>query len=184
MALDRAPDDLIASSVVANRVRFVLGLVLVTLGAGAFAVAFRASLTAVYQTLYGADNVVDSIAKLPRSLRLIVPSTAAALAGGIARLRSSRTQGVSNVMEAIALGRVQLSLRSTASRVASSWIAIGGGLSIGREGPLIEMGGALGAAGGRTVKTSLNQTRVLVAAGTAAGFRGAMATFAMPISSP
>lgn len=42
-------------------------------------------------------------------------------------------------MEAIALGRVQLSLRSAASRVASSWIAIGGGLSIGREGPLIEM---------------------------------------------
>ena len=34
----------------ANRVRFVLGLVLVTIAAGAFAVAFRASLTAIYQT--------------------------------------------------------------------------------------------------------------------------------------
>ena len=176
MALDRAPDDVIASTVVATRVRFVFGLVLVTIGAGLFAVAFRASLAALYQTLYGADNIVDSIAKLPRWLRLMVPITAAALSGSIARLRSSRTQGVSNVMEAIALGRVQLSLRSTASRVASSWIAIGGGLSIGREGPLIEMGGALGAAVGRTVKTSLNHTRVLVAAGTAAGFAAAYNT--------
>jgi CIC family chloride channel protein len=174
--LERAPDDSIASSVAANRVRFVFGLVLVTIGAGAFAVACRSSLTAVYQTFYGADDIVDSIARLPRWLRLIVPVAAAAIAGSIARLRSSRTQGVSNVMEAIALGRVQLSLRSTASRVASSWVAIAGGLSIGREGPLIEVGAALGAAVGRIVKTSLTQTRVLVGAGTAAGFAAAYNT--------
>ena len=167
---------MIDSSRAGDRVRFALGLLLVTIGAGAFAVAFRASLAALYRTVYGADNIVDSIATLPRWLRLIVPGIAATLAGSIARLRSSRTQGVSNVMEAIALGRVQLSLRSTASRVVSSWFAIGGGLSIGREGPLIEMGGALGAAVGRTVKTSLNQTRVLIAAGTAAGFAAAYNT--------
>ena len=52
-------------------------------------------------------------------------------------------------MEAVALGHVQLSIRATASRVASSWAAIAGGMSIGREGPLIELGGALGAALGR-----------------------------------
>jgi CIC family chloride channel protein len=161
---------------VVHRLRFILGLVLVTIGAGAFAVAFRASLTAVYRTLYGADNVVDSIAGLPPWLRLAVPVAAAAVAGSIARLRGSRAQGVSNVMEAIALGRVQLSLRTTASRVASSWVAIAGGLSIGREGPLIEVGGSLGAAVGRVVRTSLTQTRVLVGAGTAAGFAAAYNT--------
>jgi CIC family chloride channel protein len=139
-------------------------------------VVFRASLTTVYRAFYGADNIVDSIARLPPWLRLMVPIAAAAAAGTIARIRSSRTQGVSNVMEAIALGRVQLSLRSTASRVACSWVAIAGGLSIGREGPLIEVGGSLGAAVGRTVRTSLNQTRVLVGAGTAAGFAAAYNT--------
>jgi CIC family chloride channel protein len=41
---------------------------------------------------------------------------------------------------------------------------------------LIEVGGALGAAVGRTVETPLNQTRVLVAAGTAAGFAAAYNT--------
>ncbi len=176
MALNRAPHDTTAASVVAYRVRFTFGLMLVTIGAGEFAVAFRASLTAVYHACYGADNVVDSIAGLPRWLRLTVPVVAAAIAGSIARLRSSRTQGVSNVIEAIALGRVQLSLRATASRVASSWVAIAGGLSIGREGPLIEVGGALGAAVGRAVETSLTQTRVLIGAGTAAGFAAAYNT--------
>jgi CIC family chloride channel protein len=163
-------------SAVGNRVRFVLGLALVTVAAGAFAVAFRASLAAVYHGLYGADNIVESIERLPRWLRLVVPTAAGAVAGTIACLRGTRTQGVSNVMEAIALGRVQLSLRTTASRVASSWVAIAGGLSIGREGPLIEVGGALGAAVGRRVRTPLNQTRVLIAAGTAAGFAAAYNT--------
>jgi chloride channel protein, CIC family len=164
------------SSTVVHQGRFLIGLLLVTIGAGLFAVAFRASLAALYQSVYGADNVVDSIARLPRWMRLVVPVGAAALAGTIARFRGSRTQGVSNVMEAIALGRVQLSLRSTVSRVVSSWVAIAGGLSIGREGPLIEVGGALGAAIGRRTRTSMNHTRILVAAGTAAGFAAAYNT--------
>jgi CIC family chloride channel protein len=175
VALDpAAPHSHIAA--LTDRVRFGLALLVVIVGAGAFAVAFRASLAGVYQALYGADNIVDSIAALPRGLRLAVPIMAAALAGSIARFRPARTQGVSNVMEAIALGRVQLSLRATASRVASSWIAIAGGLSIGREGPLIEVGGALGAAVGRNAKASLTQTRVLIGAGTAAGFAAAYNT--------
>src|SRR5690349_2991100 len=161
---------------VRNRLRFILGLAVVTVGAGIFAVAFRASLTAVYHVVYDADNIVDSIARLPRWLRLVVPVGGAALAGLMAHLRSSRTHGVSNVMEAIALGRVQLSLRATASRVVSSWVAIAGGLSIGREGPLIEAGGALGAAVGRVVSTSHTETRVLIGAGTAAGFAAAYNT--------
>jgi len=117
VALAPAPDDATASSVAASRIRFLLGLVLVTIGAGAFAVAFRASLTAVYQTFYGADNIVDSIARLPRWLRLAVPVAAAAVAGSIARLRSSRTQGVSNVMEAIALGRGDRHIQDARRRV-------------------------------------------------------------------
>ena len=41
----------------ANRARFVAGLIIVTLGAAPFAVAFRAPLVAVYQLFYGADTV-------------------------------------------------------------------------------------------------------------------------------
>jgi CIC family chloride channel protein len=43
-------------------------------------------------------------------------------------------------------------------------------MSVGREGPLIEFGGSLGAGVGRRLAVPLDQTRVLVAAGTAAGF--------------
>jgi len=161
---------------VTDRLRFFLGLVLVAVGAATFAVAFRTSLTALYRSLYQADNVVDAMTGLQPWLRFGAPLAAAAMAGLVARLRAGPTQGVSNVMEAVALGNVQLSLMTTTSRVASSWVAIGGGMSIGREGPLIEFGGALGAAIARKLVTSLAHTRVLVAAGTAAGFAAAYNT--------
>src|SRR4029077_3830466 len=50
------------------------------------------------------------------------------------------------------------------------------GMSIGREGPLIEMGGSLGAAFARRVGLPLSQLRILVASGTAAGFGAAYNT--------
>jgi chloride channel protein, CIC family len=158
------------------RVTFAVALCLLAVGAATFAVGFRASLSLLYRVAYGADNVVDAITNLNPWLRLLVPVAGATVAGLIARWRHAPAQGVSNVMEAVALGRVQLSLRTTASRVASSWSAIATGLSIGREGPLIEVGGSLGAALGRAFATPLDQTRVLVAAGTAAGFAAAYNT--------
>lgn len=154
----------------------LLAVGLVTAGAAAFAVAFRAGLSAVYDGLFGARTVVDAMQSLSPPLRLVAPLTAAALAGLIVRLGGSRSHGVSNVMEAIALGRVRLSLRATATRALASWTAIAGGMSIGREGPLIEIGGALGSAVSRRLAMPLSATRVLVAAGTAAGFAAAYNT--------
>lgn len=159
-----------------DSLRFLLALGGVAVGAALFAIVFRLSLAWLYRSLYQADNVVDGVINLPPWLRLMVPVVGGAVAGVIARWRNAPSQNVSNVMEAVALGHVQLSLRTTASRVASSWAAIAGGMSIGREGPLIEFGGALGAALSRVTATSLNRTRILVATGTAAGFAAAYNT--------
>jgi CIC family chloride channel protein len=159
-----------------ERLGFPAALALVAVGAAAFAIAFRLSLGWVYAHLFGATTVVEAMAGLPLWLRFVVPLAGGFLAGAIAWWRRAPAQGVSNVMEAVALGRVHLSLRATGWRVASSWTAIAGGMSIGREGPLIEFGGSLGASLGRRLRTSLDETRVLVAAGTAAGFAAAYNT--------
>ncbi|MBI4885778.1 MAG: chloride channel protein [Acidobacteria bacterium] len=168
------PRDTPSSS--SDRTRFALALVLVALGAAAFGIAFRLSLVAVYRQLAGVDNVVRAVAALPGWARLLVPAAGGLIAGLIARCCIVRSQGVSNVMEAVALGNVRLSLGTTGWRVAGSWIAIGAGMSLGREGPLIEFGGTLGAALGRVTALPRNRTRALVAAGTAAGFAAAYNT--------
>jgi chloride channel protein, CIC family len=159
-----------------SHLRFGIALVLVAVGAATFAVTFRTSLAVVYRDVFGASNVVEAIRRLPWWGRLLIPALGGAASGAIARLRAVPPQGVSNVMEAVALGNVRLSLRATTIRVLSSWTSIASGLSIGREGPLIEFGGALGAATGRLFKSRLKQTRILVAAGTAAGFAAAYNT--------
>jgi len=159
-----------------DRLRFVVGLVFVAVGAAAFAIAFRSSLAWLYRALFAADDVVDAVRRLPPWIRFALPVCGATAAGVIAFFRSVPAQGVSNVMEAVALGNVRLSLRTTVSRVLASWAAMAAGMSIGREGPLIEFGGSLGAALSRVLGVSLDRTRVLVAAGTAAGFAAAYNT--------
>ena len=159
-----------------TRLRFTLGLGLVAAGAALFGVAFRVSLGWMNHLLFHANNVVEGLTRLPPLGRLAVPIAGAAVAGGILRLSGARPQGISNVMEAVALGRLGLSLRVTATRLSASWAAIAGGLSIGREGPLIEFGGSLGVAIGRRLAISPDETRILVAAGTTAGFAAAYNT--------
>jgi len=158
-----------------EHVRFGIALAAVAVGAAAFAIAFRESLAFVYAQLFRAANVLEAVAALPPGLRLVIP-VAAACGAGLLASRAVRGQGVSNVMEAVALGRVQLSVRVTAWRSMGAWLAMIGGLSIGREGPLIEFGGSLGAAVSTRLTLSLDRLRVLVAAGTAAGFAAAYNT--------
>jgi CIC family chloride channel protein len=156
--------------------RYAAAICLVAVGATAFAVMFRLLLARWYEVAFRANDVVAAISELPLWLRLAVPVLAAAAAGVLSLLRRAAHQGVSNVMEAVVLGNVHLSARTTLSRVASAWVAMAGGLSIGREGPLIEFGGTLGAKVGEHLRTESMQTRVLIAAGTAAGFASAYNT--------
>lgn len=159
-----------------NRLRFWIALAGVALSAAAFAIVFRSSLAWWYSHVFHADNVVNAIAGVPWLLRLLVPAAGGLVAGVLSMLRRARKQNVSNVMEAVALGNVRLSFRTTVARVLSSWTAIAAGMSIGREGPLIEFGGTLGAKFAEMNDLPLERTRVLVAAGTASGFAAAYNT--------
>ena len=156
--------------------RFPAALLAAAVAAALFAVIFRLTLAWVYDAFYGARDVVHAFLALPAWARLAVPIGGACLAGLVTRFTGRGSQGVSNVMEAVALGRIHLSLPATLARVASSWTAIAAGASIGREGPLIEFGGAIGAAVGQETGLPVNGTRVLVASGTAAGFAAAYNT--------
>lgn len=170
------PSNRIERSSRSGLVRYIAAIAAVAVGSAAFAITFRALLAAVYRALFNATNVVTAIEQLPWWLRLGVPCAGGLLAGLVPRVRSESRQNISSVMEAVVLGNVRLSLRTTMHRVTASWIAIASGLSIGREGPLIEFGGSLGAVTGRSIQLTPRQTRVLVAAGTAAGFAAAYNT--------
>ena len=157
--------------------RVMLALVVVAVGAAAFAMAFRAGTQLVYGTLYGARDVLEVFTRLPLAARVALPAFGGLLAGLVARAAArSPGQGVGEVMEAVVLGGTRLSVRATAWKALGSWLAIVTGNSVGREGPLIQFGGALGAGVASAFRIPGHTARALIAAGTAAGFAAAYNT--------
>jgi len=158
--------------------RFAAAVVLVALMASGFAVAFRATLGGVLQLASGASDVVTAMTRAPVWLRIVAPGLGGLVAGLVGRslAGSERGQGVGDVMEAVVLGRVHLDLGVTLRKSFASWAAILSGGSLGREGPLIQFGGAAGKFVSDTLGLSTRRARLLIAAGTAAGFAAAYNT--------
>jgi chloride channel protein, CIC family len=150
----------------------------VAAAAASFAIAFRAALGFVVHRWGNGPDVVSAARLAPVWLRLLAPAAGGLLAGllGILVARAPAGQGVADVMEAVVLGRVRLSMRVTLLKSLSSWLAIASGGSLGREGPLIQFGGAAGKWLSDRLELSMTRTRVLIAAGTAAGFTAAYNT--------
>jgi CIC family chloride channel protein len=167
------------TAVAVTRLRFALAVLLVALAASAFAVTFRLALGLAMQLLAGAKDVVSAMHALPVWARLLLPAGGGLLAGLLALLalaRAPEAKGVGDVMEAVVLGRGHLSWRVTVMKSVASFLAIASGGSIGREGPLIQFGGATGKALGQRFGLDDERIRLLIAAGTAAGFAAAYNT--------
>lgn len=158
--------------------RFGVGVLVVALMAAAFAIAFRAGLSFVLEAVASAPDVVSAMERAPVWARVILPACGGLLAGaiGLAVMRAPAGHGVADVMEAVVLGRVHLSMRVTLLKSAASWFAIAFGGSLGREGPLIQFGGASGKLLSDRLGLTNDHARVLIAAGTAAGFAAAYNT--------
>jgi CIC family chloride channel protein len=157
--------------------RFLIALALVAVAAAGFAILFRAALSGAVRMVAGVANIVDAMTAADWWWRLTVPVLGAFAAGLLSSsLARHGGGGVSNVMEAVALGRGQLSLLVTLVKSAASWCAIVCGGSLGREGPLIQFGGTSGHVIGTRLGLSAEERRVLIAAGTAAGFAAAYNT--------
>ena len=149
----------------------------------------RGALSLGLEALYGVSDVVVGISSLELPLRVLFPALGGLLGGGAAWLFARRgAQGVADVMEAVALGQGRPRLKHTIGPALGSVLASIGGGSIGREGPLIQLGAAVGdlvahpPEGLRARLTpnlprfSEREKRALVAAGTAAGFAAAYNT--------
>lgn len=158
--------------------RQAAALVLVVACTAGFAIGFRAAATLVYERLYGAEDIVSAFEKLSPVLRFLTVTAGAGLAGvvGVLLTKPGGGQGVGGVMEVVALGTGRVSMRASLQKAAGCWIGIVTGSSVGREGPIIQFGGAMAGAIATWGGLSSNRTRVLVAAGTAAGFTAAYNT--------
>ena len=156
--------------------------VIVGLAAGFGAVGFR-HLINFFQTLaYGGENdLLELVIHLPWYYRVAVPVIGGLIVGPLVYFfaREAKGHGVPEVMEAVALKGGVIRKRVVVVKSLASAISISTGGSVGREGPIVQIGSAIGSVLGQFMKVSADRMRTLVGCGAAAGIA---ATFNAPIA--
>ncbi len=161
--------------------------VIVGVGAGLGAIAFRElilGLTYLFTGYeqYGADGRQgNALLGIGPWFLLIVPIVGGLLYGPLlARFApEARGHGVPEVMLAVARGGGRIRPRVAVVKSLASGLCIGSGGSVGREGPIVQIGSALGSAAGQLARVPESRMRLLVACGAAGGIS---ATFNAPIA--
>ncbi len=162
--------------------------IVVGVGAGFGAVAFRYLIygftwLATGHNTFGQQGWVssDHLPWLGVGFFVVIPVIGGLLYGPlISRFaREARGHGVPEVMIAVAENGGRIRPQVTVVKALASALCIGTGGSVGREGPIVQIGAALASAVGQWVRMPENRLRVLVACGAAGGIS---ATFNAPIT--
>jgi CIC family chloride channel protein len=165
----------------------VLSLV-IGAGAGTGAIVFRWLIT-TFTVLFTGHTDYSSAGHAPhpglpslgRWFVIGAPVAAGLLYGPLVHFfaREARGHGVPEVMYAVARRGGRIAPQVAAVKALASALCIGGGGSVGREGPIVQIGSALGSTLGRITRVSEPRMRVLVACGAAGGIA---ATFNAPLA--
>jgi len=157
----------------------ILTALVVGVGAGLGAVIFRRLIDGI-QTL-AFDKIADILEPISPFQYILIPAVGGLIVGLLIFYfaREAKGHGVPEVMEAVALrgGRIRPRVAIVKALASSVCIATGG--SVGREGPIAQIGSAIGSTVGQLLHLSDDRVRNLVACGAAGGIA---ATFNAPIA--
>jgi CIC family chloride channel protein len=159
----------------------IIAIVIGILG-GYGALLFRYAIKATQYVFYQNTNDILTFAhNLPFYLKIILPALGGLVVGPLVYFgaREAKGHGVPVVMEAVALRDGHIRPRVALVTIIASGITIGSGGSVGREGPIVQIGSSIGSTIGQILKTPPLRQRTLVGCGAAAGLA---ATFNAPIA--
>jgi chloride channel protein, CIC family len=166
---------------------FVLALVVGT-GSGLGAVAFRYLISfftwlATGHAEFGQQGRVPSghLPWLGLGFFVVIPAIGGLLYGPLIyrSAREARGHGVPEVMIAVAGNGGRIRPQVSLVKALASALCIGSGGSVGREGPIVQIGSAMASSLGQWVRMPESTLRILVACGAAGGIS---ATFNAPVT--
>ena len=149
---------------------------------GLGAVFFRFAIRLFQRVFFGSWNYsLDFVLHMPWYHKLLAPAIGGLVIGPIVYYlaREAKGHGVPEVMESIVMRGGAIRARVVFAKITASAVCIGSGGSVGREGPIVQIGSALGSTFGQLLRVKGSRLRTLVACGTAAGIAG---TFNAPIA--
>ena len=159
----------------------VAALIIGVLG-GLGACGFRWLIHAIENVAWGSwESDVANLKEQPIYWLILVPALGGMIVGPLVYFfaREAKGHGVPEVMEAVALRSGVIRPRLVIVKSLASAISIGSGGSVGREGPIVQIGSAIGSTIGQLLKVSGGRLRTLVGCGAAAGIA---ATFNAPVA--
>lgn len=164
--------------------RFVITALAIVIGlmGGYGAILFRFVIHGIEGFFFGAgEHLLATISSYPWWRRMLPPLIGLSLVAPLVHwlAREAKGHGVPEVMEAVALRGGVIRPRVVLVKLLASAISIGSGGSVGREGPIVQIGSAAGSAVGQLLRVSRRRLRIMVGCGAAAGLA---ATFNAPIA--
>ena len=146
------------------------------------AIGFRLLIAFFQKLAIGTSSeVMEPLKSIPWFIKIIIPLCGAIIVGPLVYFfaREAKGHGVPEVMEAVALKNGVIRPRVVLVKSLASAITIGTGGSVGREGPIVQIGSAFASTIGQILKVSPERLKILVGCGAAAGIA---ATFNAPIA--
>jgi len=144
--------------------------------AGFGAIAIRTLIMEISNLSFPGDkNLLENIIDAPIYIKILIPMIGGLIVGPLIYFFApeAKGHGVPEVMQAILLKGGVIRPRVALIKALASSITIGTGGSVGREGPIIQIGSSLGSTVGQFFNISGNRMKTLVGCGAAAGIAAA-----------
>ena len=144
---------------------------------------FFRSLIEIFQNLFWASGstFLEKLINSPWWLKILVPVAGGLIAGPIITflVPEAKGPGVPEVILSVARRQSTIRHRVTFLKSLVTSLLIGCGASVGREGPIVQIGASVGSSLAQVFRLSPDLRRVCLASGAAAGIA---ATFNAPIA--
>lgn len=154
----------------------IIVAIIIGVMAGFGAIIIRLLIREISSLSFPGDlNFLGNVIESPWYLVIIVPAIGGLLVGPIINrfAPEAKGHGVPEVMQAILLRGGIIRPRVAFIKTIASAVTIGTGGSVGREGPIIQIGSSLGSMLGQIFRIPSNRLKTLVGCGAAAGIAAA-----------
>ncbi len=182
LSLSRYSVSLIKRAKMTEHTFMIIMAVIIGVLTGFGAMGFKAMIEMISNPSFPGDNtLLENIRNAEWYVKLIIPALGGAIVGPLIYFfaREAKGHGVPEVMQAIMLKGGVIRPRVSIIKAIASSITIGTGGSVGREGPIVQIGSSLGSIIGQFYRVSSQRMKTLVGCGAAAGIA---ATFNAPIA--
>ncbi len=153
----------------------LLAAVFIGLLGGYGAVLIQYTIKLFQELFWQGSFSLERIGMVPWYWKIAVPTFGGIVVGLVIRFmaKEAKGHGVPEVMEAIALRNGIIRPRVVLAKLFASAVYIASGGSVGREGPVIQIGSAVGSTVGQFLKVNPKRMRTFVACGAASGIAAA-----------